>query len=89
MQHFVSDKVFGPESFTENVYEDGVKNVALSALMGINGRCSMAKLVNSVLLGLISQMTNSFYCFSNNICIWTNEQWKDIYHERSNRESCQ
>jgi len=35
----ISDKVFGPESLTENVYEDGVKNVALSALMGINGTC--------------------------------------------------
>ncbi|CAN8292634.1 unnamed protein product [Cochlearia groenlandica] len=33
---FTFDKVFGPESFTEHVYEDGVKNVALSALMGIN-----------------------------------------------------
>ncbi|EFH69259.1 hypothetical protein ARALYDRAFT_472057 [Arabidopsis lyrata subsp. lyrata] len=33
---FTFDKVFGPESLTENVYEDGVKNVALSALMGIN-----------------------------------------------------
>ncbi|KAL8124113.1 kinesin-like protein NACK1 [Apium graveolens] len=33
---FTFDKVFGPASYTENVYEDGVKNVALSALMGIN-----------------------------------------------------
>ncbi|CAH8381373.1 unnamed protein product [Eruca vesicaria subsp. sativa] len=33
---FTFDKVFGPESVTEDVYEDGVKNVALSALMGIN-----------------------------------------------------
>lgn len=31
------DKVFGPEAVTESVYEDGVKTVALSALMGING----------------------------------------------------
>lgn len=31
------DKVFGPASLTEAVYEEGVKNVALSALMGING----------------------------------------------------
>ena len=52
---FVSDKVFGPESVTEDVYEDGVKNGALSALMGINGRCSMSKKVCFVwlLLGLI------------------------------------
>lgn len=31
------DRVFGPSSLTESVYEEGVKNVALSALMGING----------------------------------------------------
>ncbi|KZV21721.1 hypothetical protein F511_02879 [Dorcoceras hygrometricum] len=33
---FTFDKVFGPDCSTESVYEDGVKNVALSALMGIN-----------------------------------------------------
>ncbi|KAJ1387742.1 P-loop containing nucleoside triphosphate hydrolase [Sesbania bispinosa] len=33
---FTFDKVFGPASLTETVYEEGVKNVALSALMGIN-----------------------------------------------------
>lgn len=33
-----ADKVFGPDSLTANVYEEGVKNVALSALMGINGK---------------------------------------------------
>lgn len=46
MHPFVSDKVFGPESFTEDVYEDGVKNVALSALMGINGICSISVINN-------------------------------------------
>lgn len=34
---FFSDKVFDPDCSTESVYEDGVKTVALSALMGING----------------------------------------------------
>ncbi|XP_073021916.1 kinesin-like protein NACK1 [Primulina eburnea] len=33
---FTFDKVFGPDCSTESVYEDGVKTVALSALMGIN-----------------------------------------------------
>ncbi|XP_057446995.1 kinesin-like protein NACK1 isoform X2 [Lotus japonicus] len=33
---FTFDKVFGPACVTESVYEEGVKNVALSALMGIN-----------------------------------------------------
>ncbi|KAK4776765.1 hypothetical protein SAY86_005453 [Trapa natans] len=33
---FTFDRVFGPSSLTESVYDEGVKNVALSALMGIN-----------------------------------------------------
>ncbi|CAN0916147.1 Kinesin-like protein NACK1 [Linum grandiflorum] len=33
---FTFDKVFGPACVTDSVYEDGVKNIALSALMGIN-----------------------------------------------------
>ncbi|PWA75745.1 kinesin-like protein NACK1 [Artemisia annua] len=33
---FTFDKVFGPAAVTESVYEEGVKTVALSALMGIN-----------------------------------------------------
>ncbi|KAK2988576.1 hypothetical protein RJ640_001510 [Escallonia rubra] len=33
---FTFDKVFGPACITQTVYEDGVKNVALSSLMGIN-----------------------------------------------------
>ncbi|XP_050379145.1 kinesin-like protein NACK1 [Argentina anserina] len=33
---FTFDKVFGPNSITDTVYEEGVKNVALSSLMGIN-----------------------------------------------------
>lgn len=47
--------MFGPASYTENVYEDGVKNVALSALMGINGKhtfldCLVYLVFNSLLL---------------------------------------
>jgi centromeric protein E len=30
--------VFGPSSETDLVYEDGAKDVAMSALTGINGR---------------------------------------------------
>ncbi|GAB2289854.1 Kinesin-like protein nack1 [Dionaea muscipula] len=33
---FTFDKVFGPACVTEDVYEEGVKNVALSTVMGIN-----------------------------------------------------
>lgn len=36
--HFIfADKVFGPTSQTDIVYEQGTKAVALSALAGING----------------------------------------------------
>lgn len=33
----MSDKVFGAACLTERVYEEGAKDVALSALTGING----------------------------------------------------
>jgi len=40
MAFLPADKVFGPASVTEAVYEEGVKKVALSALTGINGTAS-------------------------------------------------
>lgn len=57
----VVDKVFGPASLTEAVYEEGVKNVALSALMGINGK----KITNSFLFSLKLDDSASMiiYCF--------------------------
>lgn len=42
-----SDKVFGPSCSTDMVYEEGVKNVALSALMGINGNIYKVLSANS------------------------------------------
>lgn len=33
----VTDKVFSPTCSTQKVYEEGAKDVALSALTGING----------------------------------------------------
>lgn len=35
--YYVADRVFGPTSRTQKVYEEGAKDVALSALSGING----------------------------------------------------
>lgn len=35
---YVTDKVFDPTCSTQKVYEEGAKNVALSALTGINGK---------------------------------------------------
>lgn len=35
---FLPDKVFGPGCQTDLVYEDGAKDVAMSAMTGINGR---------------------------------------------------
>lgn len=62
-----ADKVFGPASITEAVYEEGVKNVALSALMGINGtvfdfmfillqRLCFSALCNDSMLILLQQL---------------------------------
>lgn len=39
MWRHVTDKVFDPRCSTHKVYEEGAKDVALSALMGMNGKC--------------------------------------------------
>lgn len=36
----VADKVFSPTCSTQKVYDEGAKDVALSALTGMNGNCS-------------------------------------------------
>ncbi|VFQ87186.1 unnamed protein product [Cuscuta campestris] len=62
---FTFDKVFGPDSLTENVYEEGVKNVALSALMGINatifayGQTSSGK--TYTMRGITAKAVNDIY----------------------------
>ncbi|XP_015882787.2 kinesin-like protein NACK1 [Ziziphus jujuba] len=62
---FTFDKVFGPNSVTETVYEDGVKNVALSALMGINatifayGQTSSGK--TYTMRGITEKAVNDIY----------------------------
>ncbi|CAI9113523.1 OLC1v1014136C3 [Oldenlandia corymbosa var. corymbosa] len=62
---FTFDKVFGPESLTESVYEEGVKNVALSALMGINatifayGQTSSGK--TYTMRGITEKAVNDIY----------------------------
>ncbi|KAL3639320.1 Kinesin-like protein nack1 [Castilleja foliolosa] len=62
---FSFDKVFGPDSSTENVYEDGVKTVALSSLMGINatifayGQTSSGK--TYTMRGITEQAVNDIY----------------------------
>ncbi|XP_010540004.1 PREDICTED: kinesin-like protein KIN-7A [Tarenaya hassleriana] len=62
---FTFDKVFGPDSLTENVYEEGVKNVALSALMGINatifayGQTSSGK--TYTMRGITEKAVNDIY----------------------------
>ncbi|XP_015578279.2 kinesin-like protein NACK1 [Ricinus communis] len=62
---FTFDKVFGPTSLTESVYEDGVKNVALSALMGINatifayGQTSSGK--TYTMRGITEKAVNDIY----------------------------
>lgn len=62
---FTFDRVFGPTSITENVYEQGVKNVALSALMGINatifayGQTSSGK--TYTMRGITEKAVNDIY----------------------------
>ena len=34
---FFTDRVFGPESLTQQVYEQAAKDIALSTLSGVNG----------------------------------------------------
>ncbi|KAL3512225.1 hypothetical protein ACH5RR_024942 [Cinchona calisaya] len=62
---FTFDKVFSPECLTETVYEEGVKNVALSALMGINatifayGQTSSGK--TYTMRGITEKAVNDIY----------------------------
>ncbi|CAK9312145.1 unnamed protein product [Citrullus colocynthis] len=62
---FTFDKVFSPTSLTEAVYEEGVKNVALSALMGINatifayGQTSSGK--TFTMRGITEKAVNDIY----------------------------
>ncbi|KAL8249144.1 hypothetical protein R6Q59_006012 [Mikania micrantha] len=62
---FTFDKVFGPEAITDSVYEDGVKTVALSALMGINatifayGQTSSGK--TYTMRGITEKAVNDIY----------------------------
>lgn len=62
---FTFDKVFGPASLTETVYEEGVKDVALSALMGVNatifayGQTSSGK--TYTMRGITEKAVNDIY----------------------------
>ncbi|KAG8387977.1 hypothetical protein BUALT_Bualt02G0077200 [Buddleja alternifolia] len=62
---FAFDKVFGPDCSTDTVYEDGVKTVALSALMGINatifayGQTSSGK--TYTMRGITEKAVNDIY----------------------------
>ncbi|CAA3026900.1 kinesin NACK1 [Olea europaea subsp. europaea] len=62
---FTFDKVFDPDCITETVYQDGVKNVALSALMGINatifayGQTSSGK--TYTMRGITEKAVNDIY----------------------------
>ncbi|CAA0815329.1 Kinesin-like protein NACK1 [Striga hermonthica] len=62
---FAFDKVFGPDCSTDAVYEDGVRTVALSALMGINatifayGQTSSGK--TYTMRGITEKAVNDIY----------------------------
>lgn len=69
----LADKVFGPATVTESVYEDGVKTVALSALMGINGKYPLTLRFIFSLGRCICFTRFVFIVFSNYFCIWSNQ----------------
>ncbi|XP_018686835.2 kinesin-like protein KIN-7A isoform X3 [Musa acuminata AAA Group] len=67
---YTFDKVFGPTCLTERVYEEGAKNVALSALTGINatifayGQTSSGK--TFTMRGITENAVNDIYKHINN-----------------------
>ncbi|GFP94656.1 kinesin-like protein nack1 [Phtheirospermum japonicum] len=97
---FSFDKVFGPDSSTENVYEDGVKTVALSALMGINatifayGQTSSGKTytmrgitekaVNDIYMHIINTPERDFKIKISGLEIY-NENVRDLLNSESGR----
>ncbi|CBI15491.3 unnamed protein product, partial [Vitis vinifera] len=97
---FTFDKVFGPASLTETVYEEGVKNVALSALMGINatifayGQTSSGKTytmrgitekaVNDIYKHIINSPERDFTIKISGLEIY-NENVKDLLNSESGR----
>ncbi|XP_047947070.1 kinesin-like protein NACK1 [Salvia hispanica] len=97
---FSFDKVFGPDCSTENVYEDGVKTVALSALMGINatifayGQTSSGKTytmrgitekaVNDIYMHIINTPERDFRIKVSGLEIY-NENVRDLLNSESGR----
>ncbi|KAG6412340.1 hypothetical protein SASPL_125017 [Salvia splendens] len=97
---FSFDKVFGPDCSTENVYEDGVKMVALSALNGINatifayGQTSSGKTytmrgitekaVNDIYMHIINTPERDFQIKISGLEIY-NENVRDLLNSESGR----
>ncbi|XP_038724431.1 kinesin-like protein NACK1 [Tripterygium wilfordii] len=97
---FTFDKVFGPGCVTEMVYEDGVKNVALSTLMGINatifayGQTSSGKTytmrgitekaVNDIYMHIINTPERDFKIKISGLEIY-NENVRDLLNSESGR----
>ncbi|XP_047972492.1 kinesin-like protein NACK1 [Salvia hispanica] len=97
---FSFDKVFGPDCSTENVYEDGVKMVALSALNGINatifayGQTSSGKTytmrgitekaVNDIYMHIINTPERDFRIKISGLEIY-NENVRDLLNSESGR----
>ncbi|KAL8056737.1 hypothetical protein ABFX02_04G138300 [Erythranthe guttata] len=97
---FMFDKVFGPDCSNEIVYEDGVKTVALSALMGINatifayGQTSSGKTytmrgitekaVNDIYMHIINTPERDFKIRISGLEIY-NENVRDLLNSESGR----
>lgn len=67
---YTFDRVFGPSCSTERVYQEGAKDVTLSALTGINatifayGQTSSGK--TFTMRGIIENAINDLYCYIEN-----------------------
>jgi len=72
---YPADRVFGPASVTEEVYEE-VKNVALSALTGINGTAFQIFVSFCLNLNYLLEHELHNHCmiirYSYSFCLWTN-----------------
>lgn len=81
------DKVFRSDCSTRQVYEEGAKEVALLVVSGINGEYNFGFFIIISLSWNLLVTTHIYIIFNGNLlfskyfCIWTNKQWKDVYHE--------
>lgn len=85
-----TDRVFGCDCPTEQVYKEGAKDVILSVLRGINCECLFCGILFLKLLrtcpgemNTVLNWSEYVHACSNCFRVRPNEQWKDTHHERN------